>query len=447
MESVEAALNKQVTISCQLRVEDSDLGHIPVRVFTSDRHTAEIVVAERCAEKLDQIRQTRLAAAQASTPDSVAKDETGSNVGRASSIVSSQILPEDIFVALDSLPDQTLVGKIVILDRWLSDQESFAPADVALESAYRSPCSEWGLAEPALLRLNAAIRMDELSRHLLHLWAHLFIAARERARHLFELACQAEQSNSTSSEVSYADISTEEAFAIQLADFILGPNEDSFELTISGAPITTTVLGQSLRSAMEAAPAEFVSPDVERIARRLERIQNEALPAAVQILLSIAKDSSNKSARDTALKLLAYLGTEEEWWTLCQIDYLDLRDEFLTDSDLAFLQILKKLRSLDLSGTAITHHGLEHIQHLTELAHLRLGRTAVTNSSMDYLMELQNLESLDLSETFVRDSGLVELAQLSSLRKLDLRGIKASALGINMLKERKPNCEIISGET
>lgn len=409
MDNLDTTMKQKLKLSYESRDSDRDFGQTSVRAYICDKLAAELVIAEEYAIKLENL------------PGSP--------------------FPEHIFHALEKVPDQSLVSKIVLVEQPPAQAFQRLAGDDS-PAAFPWICRKWGRSEGGTLFLYDATNGTDLPRRLLHLWAHLLIKARERDGHRFKLACQAEYASSAQKQGLQVD--PEEGWAIQLGELILGPGQLEFELSLQAAPFTSVVLGQVLNAALAAGPQEYSDRTGLPVSDRLAQIEEETLPAARSALVSLVQESDSESVRQTALTLLAYLGSEEHWWLLCETDSLDLCDQYLTDNDISFVRILKRLKMLDLSGTAITWHALEQIQGLTALTELRLGRTAVTNSSLDSLRELHLLELLDLHDTAITDSGLAELAALPGLRKLNLAGCEVTELGLSMLKQRLPDCEVIT---
>jgi hypothetical protein len=82
---------------------------------------------------------------------------------------------------------------------------------------------------------------------------------------------------------------------------------------------------------------------------------------------------------------------------------LQMANDDVDDSTLAYLRGLEQLRSLDLNGTRITDEGLRVVAELPQLKELRLARTAISDEGFKkYLGTKDSLLKLDLTGTAVK---------------------------------------------
>ena len=122
-----------------------------------------------------------------------------------------------------------------------------------------------------------------------------------------------------------------------------------------------------------------------------------------------------------------------------------LRDKF-GDAELAKLgPVMPSMVSLDLSHTRVTDSGAKLLASATTLKSLRLAKTEVTDALLPLLTKLPQLESLNLYGTQVTNNGIQQLASLTGLKKLYVWQSKVDAEGINALKQKLPDCEIVTG--
>lgn len=91
-----------------------------------------------------------------------------------------------------------------------------------------------------------------------------------------------------------------------------------------------------------------------------------------------------------------------------------------SDSGLANLIGLKKLRYLNLASCPITDQALTHIAKLRNLVTLDLTNTPITDAGVKALSSLTNLEYLFMIGTRVTESGLAHVEKLTRLRELAL---------------------------
>jgi Leucine Rich repeat len=401
------------------------------RLYRSDDYFPVVIVSEEYAHRLDSLRQSRHTSASRSGDDTA---DANSWVGRPAFV-------EDIFRAFDLLPDQTAIAQLEL--------EEHAPqavdhGDRGADCEMPGRCRYWGeYLWPQAIHLYEVTSEVELASRVLHLWAHAFAGKDERARYLFKLAYEYAHARHEMRrlEVSRHGYDLYEDFAVQLADVILASEESTFQTACSTADITAVVLSRILADAHARTPYKLAGLHSIRFDKRLEHIERTVRPRCLSSLLS---DAKRRSGQSLACRLLFYLGSEEDWWHLRDLDALHLWSEYVTDKQLAFLKVLKSLKSLDLGRTAITSRGLEYIGNLTSLTNLNLEGTGVTNSAMGHLRQLCRLETLNLADTSVGDPGVVELLHLSALKSIDLRDTEITSLGVNVLQHNLPDCEILT---
>ena len=98
-----------------------------------------------------------------------------------------------------------------------------------------------------------------------------------------------------------------------------------------------------------------------------------------------------------------------------------------TDSGLAHVARLTKLKSLNLAGTSITGEGLAHLQKLGDLETLNLAGSRITGDALLHLAPLPQLKSLNLSHcTQLKDPELRHLLGCRQIRELQLNGASTS---------------------
>lgn len=107
--------------------------------------------------------------------------------------------------------------------------------------------------------------------------------------------------------------------------------------------------------------------------------------------------------------------------------------------------VVEHLVSLDLSSTKITDQALLQLSSATHLRLIRLAETGVTDASIDTLLKLPSLESINLYGTKVTDAGVGKLSAMPNLKRLYLWQTAVTPAALKALKEKLPNCEIITG--
>jgi uncharacterized membrane protein len=124
---------------------------------------------------------------------------------------------------------------------------------------------------------------------------------------------------------------------------------------------------------------------------------------------------------------------------------LGMRGKF-GDAQLAKLQpVLPAVVTLDMSHTSITDEGVKTLASAAKLKSLRLSETQVGDAALETLSKLTELESLNLYGTQVTSQGILKLASLQGLRKLYLWQTKVDEQTLQTLREKLPDCEIITG--
>ncbi len=116
--------------------------------------------------------------------------------------------------------------------------------------------------------------------------------------------------------------------------------------------------------------------------------------------------------------------------------------ERLVDDDLAKVPKSRELRRLVLDDKAIRGPGLGHLQNQPELIDLSLHCPTITDLLAKNLAELKRLKRLSLVGASLSDAGIRHLEGLTNLTALDLRKTKASAAGIDRLRQALPTCRI-----
>ena len=107
--------------------------------------------------------------------------------------------------------------------------------------------------------------------------------------------------------------------------------------------------------------------------------------------------------------------------------------------------VCNQLVTVDLSATKITDQAVKQLASAKNLRLIRLAETGVTDASIDTLLKLTNLESVNLYGTAVTDAGVAKLSGLPKLKRLYLWKTAVSPEAIKVLKEKLPNCQIITG--
>lgn len=107
--------------------------------------------------------------------------------------------------------------------------------------------------------------------------------------------------------------------------------------------------------------------------------------------------------------------------------------------------VYPQLVTLDLSATKVTDASVAKLSAATNLKQIRLAETGITDASIDTLLKLKSLESINLYGTKVTNAGVMKLAGMPNLKRLYLWQTEVTPETIAALKQKLPNCEIITG--
>jgi Leucine-rich repeat (LRR) protein len=147
------------------------------------------------------------------------------------------------------------------------------------------------------------------------------------------------------------------------------------------------------------------------------------------------------------------LGAARGWPRLKR---LNLRGTKASDNALEYLAAAPELEWLDVGFSQVTDSGLYRLAALPKLRTLVLGGNKLTETGLAAISELRHLEVLDLGGKQRTDSGLWTvsispagadvLSRMRRLRQLRLTGANVSAEVVGSLKERLPDCRIITAD-
>ena len=131
---------------------------------------------------------------------------------------------------------------------------------------------------------------------------------------------------------------------------------------------------------------------------------------------------------------------------LADLQALDLTSTAVADSDLTYLEELRRLRDLKLSQTDIKDAGLSSLRDLSDLEPPDLQRLWEEHHRCRFdgsFGALLQLESLNLDDTDVADAGLPSLSGLVRMQSLSLRNTRTTTVGINAFRTQRPEVKII----
>ena len=118
----------------------------------------------------------------------------------------------------------------------------------------------------------------------------------------------------------------------------------------------------------------------------------------------------------------------------CDVVWVVVEGDDVTDRWLARLRRLPKLQVLGLLKTQVTDSGLAGLSRWPHLESLWLNGSGVTDAGMVHVEQLTKLNSLYLENTPIGDAGLAHLKSLSQLEYLSLRGTRVTDTGLEHLK-------------
>ena len=107
--------------------------------------------------------------------------------------------------------------------------------------------------------------------------------------------------------------------------------------------------------------------------------------------------------------------------------------------------VFPQLVTADLSATKVTDQSVAKLASAKNLRLIRLSETGVTDAAIDTLLKLPALESINLYGTKVTDAGVSKLSGMPNLKRLYLWKTAVTPEAVKALKEKLPQCEIITG--
>lgn len=110
--------------------------------------------------------------------------------------------------------------------------------------------------------------------------------------------------------------------------------------------------------------------------------------------------------------------------------------EFISDSDIRYLEDLQELQFLEISGRVhISVDGLKFLDRLLKLEILNLINGCFNDESLKHIAHLKRLKSLILRSDRITEKGLTSLKGLKQLRELSLIGCKITDAHLEQIKE------------
>ena len=130
---------------------------------------------------------------------------------------------------------------------------------------------------------------------------------------------------------------------------------------------------------------------------------------------------------------------------------VDLRGLDISDTDLASLPELPRLRAVRLAGTAVTDDGMKTIGKVSSLEDLDLRDCGISDDGLSHLTGLSRLKALRLSgksgDCTVSDDGMIHVAKLPALKVLGVDFLWISEDGVQAITALKNLQELYMAET
>jgi uncharacterized membrane protein len=156
-------------------------------------------------------------------------------------------------------------------------------------------------------------------------------------------------------------------------------------------------------------------------------------------------ESLKKTVADLSKEFPGALTFESQESPLVTFTAVSLRGKFDDEGFGKLGPVLPHLTTIDLSATKVTDKSVDALASAKHLRMVRLSETAVTDSAIETLLKIPTLESINVYGTKVTDAGVAKLAALPNLKRLYLWQTAVTPEAVKALKEKLPNCEIVTG--
>lgn len=156
-------------------------------------------------------------------------------------------------------------------------------------------------------------------------------------------------------------------------------------------------------------------------------------------------EALKKAVADLSKEFPGALTFESQESPLVTFTAVSLRGKFDDDGFGKLGPVLPHLTTVDLSATKVTDKSVGALASAKHLRMVRLSETAVTDSAIETLLKIPTLESINFYGTKVTDAGVAKLSALPNLKRLYLWQTSVTPEAVKALKEKLPNCEIVTG--
>jgi hypothetical protein len=286
----------------------------PSRVYKIKGAETEVIVPLSLDRQFDRVRDMEKAL---TFPRSIFNGGRNQTLRRelASNSLSHYAKPEEILASLATLPDATLLDRVVLspyeLDRFrihifkkgtdIPVSRVSNPSGMAVERDGTTYLKHDAQTRPGMDRNAGGI--------LRHEWSHFAEFKDDDYKLAFHRAAGFERFGYY--DRKYATTNDAENQAVHLGEGLLSSRYGVFLRTAEEAPIRSAVMGRKLRDVLDAVPAEERGLFHKYYLARVERIEKQITPKALRRLNFVKNGSDNGEAPVNALQLIAYLKREK----------------------------------------------------------------------------------------------------------------------------------------
>lgn len=299
---------------------------VPAIVYTVSGHSAEIVVPEAYAQKLDAVRLLRIASQQNSGGAGMSRQEASLKL--AEHPLRNRVLAEDLIIHLDDLPNRHLVssmlkpgadalttqaqrrGRYILLDHENPEDAYNRLRYKDLYKDSKEPFRSYAAADRQgdiwffQAEDNGSL-YSPLRRAIFHEYSHILKWSQPELSNWFDLACKVDKRSASKCPRAKAD--SEERWAVDMSERVLSPDSDDFIIGSYYAPVRMSVLSFAAEQALTSVKAGDRAKNHEVYLDRLQKSRSDLLDRACEKLNKLLKDNNtNAEERQAALQLLQF---------------------------------------------------------------------------------------------------------------------------------------------
>ncbi len=204
-----------------------------------------------------------------------------------------------------------------------------------------------------------------------------------------------------------------------------------------------------------ADPSKTISqlaptPEIETALAKLDKTPREtpkesASTDGAASKPAVADEKLKAAVTELTKQFPGALAFESQQSSLVTFTAVSLRGKLDDDTFGKIAPVVPNLVTVDLSATRITDKSVASLGPATNLRQVRLAETEITDAAIDPLLGIPSLESINFYGTKVTDAGIAKLAALPNLKHLYLWQTAVTPAAIDALKQKLPNCEIVTG--